>query len=121
MENKNVLLAIVLSAAILIIWTVFIQPRFLPQPTPQQQAAQQAQPQQQAQQAAQQEAGRTVVNREEALAQSARVSIDNPRLKGSINLKGARLDDLILKDYRETVDPTSPNIDAMLSMIGCRR
>ena len=43
MENKNVILAIVLSAAIIIIWTVFIQPRFLPQPTPQQQAAQQTQ------------------------------------------------------------------------------
>jgi YidC/Oxa1 family membrane protein insertase len=114
MENKNVILAIVLSAAIMIAWTVFVQGPQMEK----QQAAQQTQLEaQQAQQApqpagqtAQQDAGRTVVSREEALAQSARVSIDNPRLKGSINLKGARLDDLILKNYRETVEPTSPNI-----------
>jgi YidC/Oxa1 family membrane protein insertase len=107
MENKNVILAIVLSAAIMIAWTAFIQPQFFPQPTPQQ-AAQQAQ--QPGQQAAPQDAGRKVVSREEALKESPRVAIDSPRLKGSINLKGARLDDLVLKDYRETIEPNSPNI-----------
>jgi len=114
MENKNVLIAIVLSAAIIILWTVFVQGPMMEKQQATQQAqleAQQAQqPQQPAAQPTQQDGGRTVVSREEALAQSARVSIDNPRLKGSINLKGARLDDLVLKDYRETVEPTSPNI-----------
>ena len=114
MENKNVLIAIVLSAAIIILWTVFVQGPMMEKQQASQQAqleAQQAQqPQQPAAQPTQQDGGRTVVSREEALAQSARVSIDNPRLKGSINLKGARLDDLVLKDYRETVEPTSPNI-----------
>ena len=109
MENKNVILAIVLSAAIMIVWMVFIQPHFFPQPTPQQ-AAQQAQQgaAQPGQQAAPQDAGRKVVSREEALKESPRVAIDSPRLKGSINLKGARLDDLVLKDYRETVEPDEP-------------
>lgn len=45
-----------------------------------------------------------------ALAAAPRVKIDSPRLAGSISLVGARFDDLILKDYRETVDPTSPQI-----------
>src|SRR5690606_19562012 len=40
----------------------------------------------------------------------ARVIIDTPDLEGSLNLTGARLDDLELKQYRETVDPTSPII-----------
>ena len=112
MENKNVILAIVLSAAIMIAWIAFIQPRFFPQPTPQQaaQQAQQSAAQQPGQQAAPQDAGRKVVSREEALKGSPRVAIDSPRLKGSINLKGARLDDLVLKDYRETIEPSSPNI-----------
>ncbi|HJT12503.1 MAG TPA: membrane protein insertase YidC [Dongiaceae bacterium] len=113
MENKNVLIAIVLSAAILIAWTVFVQGPQLEQQQAAQQAqveAQQKQAQQPAAQPAQQDASRTVVSREEALAQSARVTVDNPRIKGSINLKGARLDDLVLKEYRETVEPTSPNI-----------
>ena len=49
-------------------------------------------------------------NREEAIAKSPRVAIDTPALAGAINLTGARVDDLKLKEYRETVDPTSPII-----------
>ena len=37
-----------------------------------------------------------------------RVKIDAPRVEGSINLLGAKLDDLVLKDYREEIAPTSP-------------
>jgi YidC/Oxa1 family membrane protein insertase len=37
-----------------------------------------------------------------------RVKIAAPRVEGSISLVGARLDDLQLKDYRETVSKTSP-------------
>jgi YidC/Oxa1 family membrane protein insertase len=38
----------------------------------------------------------------------ARLRIDAPRVEGSINLRGARVDDLVLKDYRETVERNSP-------------
>lgn len=44
------------------------------------------------------------------LKETPRVAIDTPRLKGSINLKGARLDDLELKQYDETVAKNSPPI-----------
>ena len=57
------------------------------------------------------------MTREEALAQSPRVAIDTPSLKGSIALKGGRIDDLTLKDYRETVEPTSPMV-VLLSPAG---
>jgi YidC/Oxa1 family membrane protein insertase len=50
------------------------------------------------------------LTREEALAQSPRVRIETPRLSGSIALKGGRIDDLSLSQYRETVDPKSPPI-----------
>ena len=50
------------------------------------------------------------LDRAEALALSPRVIIDSQSLFGSIALKGARLDDVALKKYRETVDPHSPNI-----------
>jgi YidC/Oxa1 family membrane protein insertase len=114
MENKNVILAIALSAAIIILWTIFVQGPQMERQQAQLEAQKAQQAQQPAaqpgQQAAPQDAGRTVVSREEALTQSARVTIDNPRVKGSINLKGARLDDLVLKEYRETIQPTSPNI-----------
>ena len=44
------------------------------------------------------------------LASSPRVPIDAPQLDGSIDLKGGRIDDLALVQYRETVDPNSPPI-----------
>lgn len=50
------------------------------------------------------------VSRDAALASSGRVVIDTPDLSGSINLRGARFDDLKLKKYRETVAKDSPNI-----------
>ncbi len=46
----------------------------------------------------------------DALAKNPRVAIDTPALSGSINLAGARLDDLKLKGYHETVDDSSPII-----------
>ena len=54
--------------------------------------------------------GTTTETRDAAIAKSARVEIDTPALSGSINLAGARFDDLKLKEFRETVDKTSPII-----------
>jgi YidC/Oxa1 family membrane protein insertase len=48
--------------------------------------------------------------RAEALAESPRVKLDAPAIYGTIALKGARIDDVSFKFYRETVDPISPNI-----------
>jgi YidC/Oxa1 family membrane protein insertase len=60
----------------------------------------------------------SVVPRTDALAQSAaRAAIETPTLDGSINLTGARFDDLRLRQYHETPDPMSPEIE-LLSPIG---
>ena len=49
--------------------------------------------------------------REAVLAQTGgRVAFDNGKVDGSIKLTGAVLDDLRLRDYRETLDPKSPEI-----------
>jgi YidC/Oxa1 family membrane protein insertase len=48
--------------------------------------------------------------REAALTEQPRVKINTPRLHGSIDLLGARLDDLTLANYHETVDPKSPEV-----------
>ena len=48
--------------------------------------------------------------RAQALSLSPRVAFDSGRVDGSISLEGARIDDLQLKAYHETVDPTSPEI-----------
>lgn len=52
-------------------------------------------------------------SRNEAISAGPRVTIDTASLSGSINLTGARLDDLELNNYRETVDDTSPIISLL--------
>lgn len=54
--------------------------------------------------------GRSGLSRTAALASGKRVEIQSPRVHGSISLQGGRLDDVMLRDYRETVDPDSPEI-----------
>jgi YidC/Oxa1 family membrane protein insertase len=120
-DQKNTLLAIVLSALVLIGWQIFFgMPQLEKQKQAQQQQAQQQQTPQPPSPAQQPTAappapgqpGAIVAGqtREAALAASPRVRIETPSLSGSISLKGARIDDLSLVKYRETVDPTSPAV-----------
>ena len=136
-DQKNTILAIVLSALVLIGWQIYFG---IPQMEKQKQIQQQQQTQERAQQppgAPAQPPGTTpqtgappqaapgatpqapglpaavpgqTLTREAALAASPRVHIETPSLAGSIALKGARIDDLALIKYRETVDPKSPPI-----------
>ena len=42
--------------------------------------------------------------------ESPRVAIETPRLRGSINLRGARIDDLVLTTEKVTIKPSSPPV-----------
>jgi YidC/Oxa1 family membrane protein insertase len=53
-------------------------------------------------------------SRQSVLARGQRVKIETPRLHGSIALKGGVIDDLLLADYRETLDPTSDEIIVLI-------
>ncbi len=57
--------------------------------------------------------------RQAVLAKDPRVRIDTPSLIGSINLRGGRLDDLKLRRYHETVSPDSPII-TLLNPVGTK-
>ncbi len=52
----------------------------------------------------------TGASRQEALAATARIEVKSRRLLGSISVLGGRIDDITLADYRETIDPESPQI-----------
>ncbi|HEV2605478.1 MAG TPA: membrane protein insertase YidC [Microvirga sp.] len=132
-DNRNLLLAIVLSVAVLLGWNVF----FAPPPAPPRTDAAQTVPNQPGTAVptgapSPSQAGGpsvpvpgtvpataapVVEPREAALARSPRVTIDTPTIRGSVNLRGGRIDDVALKTYRETVDPRSPNI-VLLSPAG---
>ncbi|MFN3890964.1 MAG: membrane protein insertase YidC [Beijerinckiaceae bacterium] len=57
------------------------------------------------------------LTREQALEGAPRVRIDTPSLSGSINLRGGRIDDVRLTQFRETIQPGSPTI-SLLSPAG---
>ena len=52
-----------------------------------------------------------VTDRAQALGTAARVPIQTATLKGSLSLQGARIDDLYLTDYKETLDKNSPPVE----------
>jgi len=129
-DNRNLILAIALSVLVLIGWQYFfaapqLQKDRLAQQHPQTQTQATATPGAAPQSAASENplapTGAPVQaapkTREEAIAASSRVEIDTPSLGGSIDLTGGMIDDVVLKAYRETIDPHSPNI-TLFSPVG---
>ena len=102
-DQRNMILAIVLSAIVLFGWG-FIAERWFPtanEPsTKVVEGKQVALPKPGADPAA--DAPAAVRNRQVVLRETPRVVIDTPSLQGSINLRGARIDDLVMKRHRIT-------------------
>jgi len=126
-DTRNLFLAIALSVLVMAGWQYFYAGPIAQREHQQREqqakveaAARNAATQAQENSAAQQPAGAAVPGAakaaggpttiEAALAASPRVAIDTPSLGGSINLRGGKLDDLVLKDYRETIAKDSPLI-----------
>ena len=135
MDQKNMIIAIVLSVAIIFGFQFFYElprqkeaQRLAEQQAAQTQSSSVPTPQsggdasapggavsapgvggdqQGGQQGGQQQTGRGL---EDLLAADPRVAIESETLDGSIRLRGGRIDDLILKNYRETLDESSDRI-----------
>src|SRR3546814_5351075 len=45
-----------------------------------------------------------------AISEAPRIPIETPKLTGSINLKGARIDDIVLPTYNQTIKKDSPPV-----------
>ena len=105
------ILAIALSAIVLIGWT-FVASHFFPTANPPatkiEAGKEKILPNPAASPAA--DAPAAIRDRAIVLRESPRVVIRTPLLAGSINLKGARVDDLTLTAYRETIAKNSPPI-----------
>ncbi|TDK35292.1 membrane protein insertase YidC [Rhizobium deserti] len=123
-KNRNYFIAIALSVVIVLAWQfLYMNPRMEAQQRAEE--ARQALQQQPAQNFTPESPGaatttgdlpgatgqaQATATRDQSLAKSPRVEIDTPALSGSINLVGARFDDLKLREYHETVDDKSPII-----------
>ncbi len=110
-DNKNMFLAIVLAGIVLIGWP-YLAERWFPTANPPVSKVENGHsvpvPQPQASPAS--TAPAAVRDRAIVLRETPRVAIRTPRLAGSINLTGARIDDLVLTGERQTIDPNSPPI-----------
>ena len=127
-DNKNLFLALALSLLVIVGWNAFFG---VPQMRDQRQQGAQtgtAQPQPGAptpsnalpqSPSAAQPATAAAEPRETVLARGGRVAVETPSIKGSIALTGGRVDDIALRNYRETVQPSSPNI-VLFSPAGTR-
>ena len=102
MDNKNILFAISLSAAVIILWTLVFMPP--PEEIKQNKINQEQVKQEQAQKSSDtpsldQNENSTKLTRKEALTKNERVPFENNSVVGSISLKGAAIDDLTFKEY----------------------
>ena len=118
-ESKNLILAVALSALILIGWS-WAANKFFPTASPQSTKVE-AGKQQPLPQPSAQPAGpatpREMQSVTAALGAGPRVIIRTPSLSGSINLRGAQIDDLLLVNQRQTIAKNSPPV-RLLSPLG---
>lgn len=45
-----------------------------------------------------------ILPREDRLQENARITVDSPEIKGSISLRGGRIDDIVLKNFYDTLE-----------------
>ena len=103
MENRNVLIAIVLSSLVLLFWATFFQPPPVERKIDEQQIAKN----QEAESPSVDENQESVANeitRNEIINSTKRIKIENQNIEGSISLQGAVIDDVIFKNYNETLN-----------------
>lgn len=114
MEQRNLILAVVLSLGILLSFQAFYDYYYPPPVTPTEETKSGAAvPEAPApiRDTPRPPSNAAAANGSTAAAvEDARIPIVSGRVRGSIRLQGGRIDDLALKAYRETTDPKSPEI-----------
>ena len=101
MDTKNVIAAISLSAAVIILYSLF----FAPPPITKENLAEKNKTEQNTDAPSlDQKENITEISREEALSESKRIKFENQSIVGSISLKGAAIDDLTFKEYNVSLD-----------------
>ena len=98
MESKNVIAAIALSSAVIVLYSLFFIPE---QQTTNKNLAKKEKIEQNSDAPSLEQKGNEIkISRVEALKQNKRVKFENDNIKGSISLKGAAIDDLTFKKYK---------------------
>ena len=112
-DKRNIILAVVLTIGILFGWPLISNYFFPPSAQPIVEAEQQAQQPGAAPNVRggpMAEGAQAIRPIEAVLGESQRVAIETPKLRGSINLRGARIDDVVLPSHRQTVEEGAPPV-----------
>ena len=121
-NNRNMMLALVLSALVIFGWS-FVSDKLFPPALPQTHKVEDGKVKSIANPAS--DSGTVAPtpaalrNLNQVLVESPRVAIRTPSLQGSINLKGARIDDLVMLRQTETIDSSSKPV-RLLSPAGAK-
>ena len=101
MDTRNVIAAISLSAAVIILYSLF----FAPPPITKENLAEKNKTEQNTDAPSLvQEEKLKEISREDALSESKRIQFENQSIVGSISLKGAAIDDLTFKEYNVSLE-----------------
>ena len=101
MDTKNIVAAISLSAAVIVLYSLF----FAPPPITKENMAEGNKVEQNSDTPSLDQKENVVeISREEALNQSDRINFENESIVGSISLKGGVIDDLTFKQYNVSLD-----------------
>ena len=102
MDSKNVIAAIALSSAVIVLYSLFFIPE---QPTSKQNLSEKNKIEKNTATPDIDEKENLVqISREDALKENKRVQFENENIIGSISLKGATIDDLTFKNYKVSLD-----------------
>jgi len=116
-QNKNLILATVLSFAVILAWTTLFPPEDIPVDPAVETTQTAADPTLPTADPIAPAATTTPTDTSETVAEAPRVAIETPEFSGSISLLGGRIDDLALTNYRETIDPDA-EIVRLLKPVG---
>tara|TARA_B100000029_G_scaffold457164_1_gene485682 strand:- start:1760 stop:3442 length:1683 start_codon:yes stop_codon:yes gene_type:complete len=102
MDSKNVLLAVVLSTLVLVVWAVFFEPPVVENNKFENEIVENNQ--EESSPSIETKKTLKTISRSESLEKVDRIKLENANIKGSISLEGGIIDDIIFKNYKESLE-----------------